>query len=249
MKIGAQLFTVREFTQTVQDFAQTIKKIADIGYKYVQISAIGAIPAQEVANICNDNGIGIVVTHTNPTRIKNETEAVIADHNIMGAKYVGIGAMPGDYERTVDGVRRFISDFMPAAELLQSAGMQLMYHNHDFEFEKYDGKRMIEYLQDEFKHIGFILDSYWVQAAGGDPSDWLTRLSGRVPVIHFKDMAWVQGRIRMAEVMEGNINWSALFAACKSAGVDYAMVEQDDCYGADPFECLRTSFNNLKKSL
>ena len=121
-----------------------------------------------------------------------------------------------------------------------------MYHNHDFEWEKYGNKRMIEYLQDEFPQIGFILDTYWVQAAGGDSAAWLTKLSGRIPVIHFKDMSWFNNSRRMAEVMEGNLNWPAIFAACGPAGVEYAMVEQDDCNGKDPFEALRTSFNNLK---
>ena len=124
-----------------------------------------------------------------------------------------------------------------------------MYHNHDFEFEKYGDKLMLEILKHDFPLIGFILDTYWVQAGGGDPAAWLTQFTGRVPVIHFKDMSWSKGSKRMAEIMEGNLNWPAIFAACQPAGVEYAMVEQDDCYGKDPFEALRTSFNNLKGAL
>ena len=249
MKIGAQLFTIREFTQNASDFATSMKKLADIGYKYVQISAIGQIPAKEVVEICDSNGLEIVVTHTNPAKIKNEIDTVIEDHRIMKAKYVGIGAMPGDYERTAEGVQKFIADYTPAANALDQAGMKLMYHNHDFEFEKYGKKLMMEHLQDDFPLLGFILDTYWVQAGGGDPAAWLTKFSGRIPVIHFKDMSWEKGSRRMAEVMEGNLNWPAIFAACPPAGVEYAMVEQDDCYGRDPFEALRTSFNNLKNAL
>jgi len=246
MKIGAQLYTLREYTKTVDDFAATIKKVADIGYKYVQISAIGPIPANEVADICRANDIKIVITHTNQARIKDETEAVIAEHDIMGADYIGIGAVPGDYERNMEGCRRFIKDYIPAAKKIKAAGKTLMYHNHAFEFEKYNSKLMLEYLIDEFPQIGFTLDTYWVQAGGADPSAWIKRLAGRVDVVHLKDMAWTGGNQLMAEVKEGNLNWDAIFAACKEAGVKYAMVEQDDCYGADPFKCLTTSFNNLK---
>ncbi|MCL2404128.1 MAG: sugar phosphate isomerase/epimerase [Defluviitaleaceae bacterium] len=246
MKIGAQLYTVRNFTQTAEDFATTIKKIADMGYKYVQVSAIGPIPAQEVADICKQYGVGIAITHTNPARIKDDTDTVIAEHRIMGAKYIGIGAMPGGYERTAEGVRRFIADFTPAAEKIHAAGMTLMYHNHDFEYEKYDGKLMMDYLADEFPKIGFTLDTYWVQAGGADPAAWLRKLSGRVGVIHYKDMAWAKGKQLMAEVMEGNLNWESIFEATKAANVEYVMVEQDDCYGADPFTCLKTSYDNLK---
>jgi len=250
MNIGAQLYTVREFTQTAEDFAATIKKVADIGYKYVQISAIGpAISAQEVADTCKSNGLTIAITHTNPARIKDETEAVIAEHRIMGTSYIGIGAMPQGYERNAQGVRQFIADFTPAAEKIHAAGMTLMYHNHDFEFEKYDGKLMMDYLVEEFPKIGFTLDTYWVQAGGADPAAWLKKLSGRVNVVHYKDMAWAGGKQLMAEVLEGNLNWERIFEASRAAGVKYAMVEQDDCYGADPFQCLKTSYDNLKGAM
>jgi len=249
MKIGAQLYTVREYTKTAADFAATIKKIGKIGYKCVQISAIGPIPPQEVADICKANDMEIVITHTPPARILSETEAVIAEHRLMGANYIGLGAVPNTYERNVEGAKRFIADFGPATEKIHAAGMTFMYHNHAFEFEKYGDKLMMDYLVEGLPHIGITLDTYWVQAGGADPAAWLKKLAGRVPVVHFKDMAWAEGNQLMAAVMEGNLNWEAIFAACKDAGVKYAMVDQDNCYGADPFECLATSFNNLKKAL
>jgi len=249
MIIGAQLYTVREYTQTAADFAATIKKVADIGYKCVQISAIGPIPPQEVADICKANGVEIALTHTPPARIKDETDAVIAEHKLMGANYIGIGAMPKDYGRNAEGVKGFIADFSPAAEKIHANGMTLMYHNHAFEYEKYGDKLMMDYIVDDMPKIGFTLDTYWVQAGGADPSAWLKKLTGRVNVVHFKDMAYAGDQQLMAEVMEGNLNWCAIFEACKVAGVKYAMVEQDNCYGKDPFECLAVSYNNLKKAL
>jgi sugar phosphate isomerase/epimerase len=246
MKIGAQLYTVRDYTQTVQGFTETIKKVAGIGYKYVQISGIGPIPAQQVADICAAHGVQIVITHTPPPRVKDDTQAVIEEHRIMGANYIGIGAMPGEYERSTEGIKRFIADFTPAAEQIAQAGMMFMYHNHAFEFEKHDGKRMIEYLMEGLPKAGFTLDTYWVQYAGAAPVAWIRKLKNRVPCVHFKDMAFVKDQQRMCEVGEGNLHWPIIFNACNEAGVEYALVEQDECYGADPFECLRTSFKNLE---
>ena len=249
MKIGAQLYTVRAFTQTEKDFAETIKKVADIGYQYVQISAVGpSVTAKIAADICAAHHIGVVVTHTNPARIKDETDEVIKEHIILGADYIGIGSMPPEYRNSADGIKRFIADYQPAAARLKEAGLKLMYHNHDFEYEKWDGKNLMEWLAGAFApdKLGFILDTYWVQAAGADPAYWLTKLPGRVDVIHFKDMRMVDGERRMCEVMEGNLNWQAIFAACEKSRVKGAMVEQDDCYGADPFECLRVSYHNIR---
>ena len=246
MKIGAQLYTLREHTQTTADFAATIKKVAQIGYQYVQVSGIGPIHPQDVADICKSHGISIPITHTSPARIKDDTDAVIAEHRIIGAEYIGIGAIPGEYGCNKEGVRRFIAEYTPVAEKIRNAGMTLMYHNHDFEFEKYDGKLMLSYLIEEFPSLGFTLDTYWVQAGGADPAQWIKSLTGRVDVLHLKDMAWTGGKQLMAEVMEGNLNWESIFAACPQARVKYAMVEQDDCYGQDPFECLKKSYTNLQ---
>jgi len=243
MQIGAQLYTVREFTQTENGFRRTIEKLSEIGYKYIQVSAIGPIAAQTVADICSANEISCVITHTAPTRIVNETDAVIAEHITMGAEYVGIGVMPAEYIGSADGAKRFIADYLPAVERIRAAGLQFMYHNHDFEFEKFDNRLLFDMLAD-CPAFGFTLDTYWVQAGGGDPCAWLRKLSGRVDVIHLKDMLWKDGGQRMCEVMEGNLNWRGIIEAATASGVKYAMVEQDECYGADPFECLHTSYKN-----
>ncbi|MCL2204597.1 MAG: sugar phosphate isomerase/epimerase [Defluviitaleaceae bacterium] len=246
MKIGAQLYTVRDFTQTVQDFTQTIKKVADIGYKYVQISGVGPIPAQEIGNICDAHDLDIIITHTPPGRILDDIATVIEEHHMMGAKYIGIGSMPGEYERTMAGVQRFIDDFAPIAEEIAKEGLTFMYHNHAFEFEKVGNKRILEHLMAGLPEAGFTLDTYWVQYAGAGPAAWIRKLKGRVPVIHLKDMAIVEEKQRMCEVMEGNLPWPMIFASCIEAGVEYGMVEQDDCYGVDPFESLKISYDHLK---
>jgi len=248
MKIGAQLFTVREFTQTSEGFAETIKKIADIGYECVQISAIGAdISAEEIAQVCKANNIEIVITHTSLERIKNNTEQVIKDHATMEAKYIGLGMLPWESSKSKAGYVNFVNDIYPVTKTIKAAGYQFMYHNHDFEFIRFDGGTAMDYLVDNLPDAGFTLDTFWVQAGGSDSAWWLKKLAGRVDVIHLKDFVIVEGNRHMAEVLEGNLNWDAIFKAAKEAGVKYAMVEQDDCYGKDPFECLRISFENLKK--
>jgi len=248
MILGAQLYTVRDFTQTENDFEETIRKVAAIGYKTVQVSGIGPVPVKNVADILKAHDITCVITHTGPARIKDETDAVIEEHNILGTDYIGIGMMPEEYRGSLEGVKRFVGDFAPAAERIRAAGKKFMYHNHDLEFEKFDGRLVMEYIAD-CSNIGFTLDTYWVQAGGADPAEWLEKLSGRVDVIHVKDMTWRNGSPYMCEVMEGNLNWQSIIKAAGAAGVKHAMVEQDDCYGADPFDCLRTSYENWAKRI
>jgi sugar phosphate isomerase/epimerase len=55
--LGAQLYTVRAFTQTIEDVAATLRKVADIGYTAIQISAFGPVDPKQVARLVEDNGL------------------------------------------------------------------------------------------------------------------------------------------------------------------------------------------------
>ena len=99
-------------------------------------------------------------------------------------------------------------DYKEPAKKIAAAGKKFMYHNHNIEFEKFDGKRIIETLLEDFtpEEMGFTLDTYWVQAAGADIYQWIDILKDRIPCVHLKDMT-VQGwQQHMAPVGSGNLN-------------------------------------------
>ena len=247
MELGAQTFTVRDYMQTTWDFREAMKRIAEIGYTCVQLSAVGNVPVQAQRDICDEYGLKIVLTHTNPDRMIADPEGVIRDHDILGCDYIGIGMMNPKYQRA-EWIDQFAKDFTTPAKKMRDAGKLLMYHNHNLEWTRLrDGRRIMDVLLEQMPAdlMGVTLDTYWVQAGGGDPVQWLNRLAGRVPCVHLKDMAFADGQPRMAPVYEGNMNFDGILKACEQAGARYLLVEQDDCYGADPFECLAMSYRNL----
>ncbi len=245
MILGAQLYTVRAYTQDEAGFDDAMARVAAIGYTSVQVSAVGPIAVERIRAICDRYHLRIAVTHTDPQRIRQETDQVIAEHRILGARHIGIGSMPQTYRDGAAGVDRFIRDYAPAAARIAAAGLKLHYHNHDFEFARPGGQVLLQRMADGFAadQLGFILDTFWVQAGGGDPAWWIRHLSGRVEVVHLKDMAYDEGRI-MTPVGEGNMHFAAILAACREAGTEWLMVEQDTCVGS-PFDCLQSSFRYL----
>ena len=248
MKLGAQLYTLRTYTQTEKDFAFSMKKVAKMGYTEVQISAVGPIGAEKIKSICDENGLKIVLTHTDQNRILNDTEAVIAEHNVMGCDYIGIGSMPDKYRSDV-WLSHFAKDYKEPAKKIAAAGKLLMYHNHAFEFEKMNGKRMIETLMEDFstEEMGFTLDTYWVQAAGADVIKWVEKLWDRIPCIHLKDMEVYKGQSVMAPVLEGNMNFKDILRVLEEKGATkHLLIEQDECQ-ENPFVCLEKSYRNLNK--
>ncbi len=247
MKLGAQLFTVRQFTQTLDDFAETLKKTADIGYKVVQVSGTCPFDAEWLKEQLDKNGLECAITHTAQPKIYGETEKTIADHKIFGCNYIGIGSL-GELYRHMDASEAFKEIYTEPARKIKDASMKLMYHNHGYEFIKTNGVTFLERLANSFTpdELGFTLDSYWVQYAGADPAEWVKKLSGRVDCVHAKDMKFTPDmKHEMAYVGEGNINFDRFLSACEDAGTKYVLVEQDDCQDRDPFFCLKKSYEYL----
>ena len=101
MITGAQLFTVRDYTQNLNDFAETLKKVADIGYTTVQVSGTCAFEADWLKEQLQKNGLSCVITHTNPDRIAYDTETVIEDHKPSAADMWALAPSPGGWPRTL----------------------------------------------------------------------------------------------------------------------------------------------------
>ena len=97
MIIGAQGFTIRNFAQNEADLRVTAKKLHDIGFKTLQVSAFGDIDPHIIREICDENDLKIIITHTNQQLILENPEKVIENHRIMGCNHVGIGMMPQKY--------------------------------------------------------------------------------------------------------------------------------------------------------
>ncbi|CAI6052890.1 sugar phosphate isomerase/epimerase family protein [Cohnella sp. JJ-181] len=246
MKLGAQLYTVRDYIQTETDIRRSLEKIAKIGYTSIQVSAMGRIAPEVLRSVCDELGLEIALTHVSVDRLLNDTDALIREHDVLGCKYIGLGALPDKY-RTAEWYGYFASDFRKAAAAIADAGKQFMYHNHNFEWQKIGGRRMIERMLEDFspREMGITLDTYWVQAAGADVCEWIGKLADRIHCVHLKDMD-VRGMAPvMAPVLAGNMNFPAILGALEKAGTtQYLLVEQDTCEGS-PFDCLETSYRNL----
>ncbi len=245
INIAAQLYTLREHTQTTEQFASTIARVRGLGYSAVQISAIGPIAPADVARILKDNAVACCATHVSMDRLKSEPQKVIDELKLWDCRYTAIGGFfPKD--PSASDWHQFAEQFNQANAAFAGTGIRLGYHNHSHEFARFDGKTAMQILLDRLDpSIWFEIDTFWVTHGGGDPADWITRVAGRIPAVHLKDMGVRYPKEQfMMEVGEGNLNWPAILKSCKAAGVEWYIVEQDTCY-RDPFESLGISLRNL----
>ena len=233
---------------------ETFEKLAALGYTEGQTAGK---ESEEYARLAKKYGIDIVGTHIGYDRIVNDVDKTIKLHEALGTTNIGIGAMPYEGRRDYDGLMRFIEGYNNAAEIYAKHGFKLTYHNHSFEFVRIkDDKTAMDLLVESFdkKNISFVLDTCWVANAGADVRHWLEKLSGRVDILHLKDIKpvyvddsfWTQSRL--CEVGEGSIWWDGVLETAERTGVKHYVVEQDNYWiDNDPFKSLAVSKKYLEK--
>lgn len=247
MKLGAQLYTLRDFTKTPEDFLRTMEKVAKIGYRYVQVSGAGPeVDADVIKTACDRTGLRVVITHTSLDRILNETDRVIEEHDRFGCDIIGIGGGGEKYIKSYDGFRRLAEDLAPALEKIKKAGKVFSYHNHYMEFEKCGEKHFIDAFLEHSDPSAAKLtaDVYWLHYAGLNECDWLAAHADRISCTHFKDMGVHEGKQMIIEVMAGNLDYLRILETCCKAGIPYHFAELDTTR-VEPFEAMKISYDNL----
>lgn len=250
-QVGAQLYSIRDRTQSKGEYLEALKALAAMGYNICQVSGQSrGIPFPEIREMMDEAGLAPIATHIPFEDLTDRLEEVIRNHKALRCEYPGVGSIPEKYRGSADGFIAFAREIGAIAERLEEEGMHLLYHNHNFEFERFKDvnktgmELLIEYAP---RALQFELDVFWVQAAGASPTEWIERVRGRMDVVHFKEMTCAPGlAVKMAPIGEGNMNWIDIMAACESTKVKYAFIEQDDAVETDSLECMRVSIDNLK---
>ena len=248
MKLGAQLFSIRTECTTPEALYSSMKKIKDIGYEIVQVSGVCSIEAERLLSYSEEFELPITCTHRPYVEIMEKCAEVIEYHKVIKCPVIGLGSMPKDMRGSREGLYAFIDAMKKPLKMITDAGLTFAYHNHGFEFEKFDGKYAYDIIIDELPELHFIHDVYWSKHAGADPLHYVNLLgnTGRMTNIHFKDMkSEPQGD--MCPCGEAVIDFTALADACARQGIENVLVEQDNAPTlGDVFEQMKTSYENLK---
>jgi sugar phosphate isomerase/epimerase len=239
-KIGVQLYSVRD--QMEKDFAGTIAKVAKIGYREVEFAGYFDHSPQDVRRLLDENGLTSPSAHIEYDRIVNHLPEVIAAAKVVGHTYIVCPHLDEALRNDADGWKKIAQALNKAGAEAGKSGMQIAYHNHNFEFKTFDGKPGYDILLEEAdaKLVKMEMDLYWTTKAGADPLKYFAKYPGRFPLVHVKDMDQAGD---FTEVGNGSIDWKAIFAKSKEAGIKHYIVEQDK--SNDPFASIKTSYEYL----
>ena len=250
MKLGAQLFSLRNFIKTPEDIRTTFEKIKAMGFENVQFSGGGPIDALELKAISEETGLPIVCTHSSFDRILGDTDALIEEHKIFGCPVIGLGSMPKEYRNGEKDMMSFFEDLKAPVQKILDSGLHFAYHNHAFEFELKtpDGEMLYDYMLRTLPHWQFIMDTYWVEFAGHSAIEYIEKIgAARLPNIHYKDMAKSEER-EICACGIGVLDFAAITEACiKNGGVVNVLIEQDNAVKFDdPFGQMEIGFKSLR---
>ena len=250
----ASRFTAFKFSGAslnAEDIRNTCKRIADIGYRALQLDRLLPLPADELLDICEDEGLDIVSLHADAATIVEDPQQIIAALQGLSCTHVSY-PQPHVPVTTLAEVHALAEMLETAGETYRAAGMTLSYHNHAIEFRRFGEKTILEILLETIdpRHCEMALDLYWVQQGGGSPSSWLRKVRGRQRLVHVKDYGVPADAIAgaMCDVGSGNLDWGTLLPLLDVCGTRHVIVEVPD-EAADPFVSAAQSFNYLNDVL
>jgi sugar phosphate isomerase/epimerase len=262
--IGLQLYTVRDYM--AKDPAATLAQVAQIGYTSVEGATYTGneqfygMDAKAFGNLLKQNGLIMPSSHyrlgeelvngsSQKGTILNDWDKAVDDAASVGLKYM-VCAYLADTERgSLDHFKKVAEELTKAGETCKKAGIQLCYHNHDFEFIQQDGKYPYETIlaNADKDLVKMEMDMYWITKANQDPVKLIDENPGRFPLWHLKDMNNTTDRA-FTEVGNGIIDFKKIFKSANKAGLKYFFVEQDKCPG-DPYDSIKKSISYIKNNL
>ncbi len=237
MLLGAQLYSLRDKTQSLESYAECFAKVKEMGYEAVQVSGGMACDPYFLADLSKKNAILIPTTHSPLDRIMNDTDRLIEEHKIFGADEIGLGGLPPLFRETKEDVYAFLKGMEEPVRKIKAAGLRFAYHNHNFEFFPLGDTCLMEILFQDTDWY-FIPDVYWMTNAGQDPVALLERMRGRTVNIHLKDMA-KDGSRGITACGTGLIDFAPIIKKAEEIGVFAAFVEQDNAPDFGSYEQMK----------
>lgn len=245
LPIALQLYTIRE--ETEKDFRSALEKVAEIGYTGVELAGYGCHTPKEIRKMLDDLGLIAVSSHVSLENMEQDIDKEIEDALELGVNWVIVPWIPPEKREDIFSYIDIARTLQIMSKKWKARGIQLCYHNHDFEFHEIDGLYPLDIIFENIEgdELKWQPDVFWIEYAGVDATSYLEKYSGDVPLVHIKDMKR-DANPPFAEIGEGTLDMCDIIDAAARAGAEWLIVEQDAC-ARPPLESVAISFKNLRE--
>jgi sugar phosphate isomerase/epimerase len=257
--IGLQLSTLVKEKIAEPDLVKAFHQIHEIGFQEVEPwYAAYSIPADRLRKEIADSGLTVSSGHFEYADLTADLSGQLQYAKTLGLKWVVCPMLPKAQWTSAEGFHTAARQFNEWAKRVQDLGMRFAFHNHDYEFRKFDGATGYDILLKETDPnlVFYEMDCYWIAQAGLDPAQMLNRLGRRARMLHIKDRKpgfpssndMNDSSAHFTEVGKGGIPWASIVAAAKRLQIEHYFIEQDHIDGP-PLESLRASYKYLREIL
>lgn len=240
-KIGIQMYTLRN--ECADDFESTLRRAAALGYDGVELAGFFGWSAARLKILLDELGLHIAASLI----AIDEIIPSLDYHLELGCDYIVVPAVNPDCFQTGAKLGELVEKLQTISAACRAKGIKLGYHNHDFDvLPRIDGQPALFSLYSRISSSELLAepDVYWLRKGGVDEVETLRRYKGRIPNVHLKDMT-PDGRY--APVGRGILDMEALIRTGMEAGVEWFIVEQDQCYDRAPLDCVEDSIRFIKR--
>jgi sugar phosphate isomerase/epimerase len=252
--IAVQLYSVRK--EIEKDIKATLKRIADIGFDYVETAFWPeGIPLADAARYLKDANLAVCSAHIEIPE-GDQKAIMIETAKAFDCKKMIWHGWPEDIRyASAEGVKQLAAIYNKAHEFAKANGLSFGLHNHWWEFRNKIGDKFVYEILLQLLHpdIFFEIDTYWVKVAGHDPAVIIKKFGKRAPLLHIKDgpARWNESLAddnpdAMVAVGKGTQDFPSIVKAA-AGNTDWMIVEVDKTEG-DVFEALQDSYNYLIKN-
>lgn len=238
--IGLQLYSLR--ADFAKDVPGTMTKVHGYGIKYVELAGTYNMPAEQLLTLLETNGLKAISGHFPYDRYRTNAEAVAHEAQALGLKYAGCAWIPHAGAFDEKECREAAAVFNHAGHVLAEHGIQFFYHTHGYEFQPYKDGTLFDLLMAETnpKTVSYEMDVFWIVHPGHDPVKLLGKYGSRFELMHVKDMKAgtkhdLTGHTDVSNDVAlgtGLMDWPAILAAAKKAGVKWYFIEDESAEAA-----------------
>lgn len=252
MKLGAQVYSVRKYIQSLEDYGQTMKKLKAMGYDTIQHAGVDISDPYLLRDLTQEAGLAQICPNITKEPLLNDPKKVIEGLKVLGCDSIMLPFVGCSSRVTLHS---FLEGWKPLEEpllKLQDAGIRLCYHNHAFDIapmSDWDGS-FVDYLFENRPDWEFILDVAWSEYAGVDTLAYLDKLHKRLNCVHFKDYTATitpNNQPFFCACGAGKVDLKTYARKVRELGIADVIVEQDNAQEyPDPFNEMAVSARNIK---
>ena len=244
-KIGLQLYSIKELTQ--EDFLGTLKKVGEIGYDGVEFAGFFDTPASDLKKVLDDSDLVPCGSHTGIELLQDNLDETIEYNLEIGNPYIICPFLPEHMRDSAGAYKEIAQLFNEIGQRCSDNGLQFGYHNHDFEFKKFDGQYGLDILlsNTDPKLVQMELDTFWVEYTGLKAIDFMKKYPEHFKsLIHIKDMKSLDDKTN-TEIGKGVMDFKEIIEVARDLEIEWYIVEQES-FDIPQLESIKESLEYLR---